>query len=325
MSTVTPGTSESNEIVSNESLHFDYPGSDIILRSRDTHDFRVPKLYIDNSSPVLRRLILQRISNTSDVPNGEEQEPLPVVELPESGATLHSLLTFIFPVAPIVPSTAEKIMELLSVAQKYQMDSVLRHIRSAIAQQDPPFIRPETALHVYFLAQEHGLHQEAVQAARVTLRISMTIEDLGDKLAFPGMTGAYLHELWKYHKRVRNDLRSRVLGSASGVVVLSGFPDGVKGLRCQAPGYSFEQCFPRWLGNYIESIAEAPHLFDPLEFENAWARHLKQIVGSYSRTCSCVDISSQTTRAFWDALTAVVHKAIENVCRSGLTRSHHDN
>ncbi|KAH9174341.1 hypothetical protein EDB89DRAFT_1817437, partial [Lactarius sanguifluus] len=178
---------------------FDFPGSDIVLRSCDSHDFRVLKLYIVICSPVLQTVI-QSVSNTSGVPNGEKQEPLPVVELLENKAILYSLLTFIFPVAPVLPSTTEKVMELLSVAQKYQMDSVMTHIRGAIARQDPPFLRPESALHVYFLAQQYELRQEAVQAARVTLRLLMTIEDLGDKLEFPGPTGAYLHELWKYHQ-----------------------------------------------------------------------------------------------------------------------------
>jgi hypothetical protein len=209
-------------------------------------------------------------------------------------------------------------MELLAVAQKYQMDSVLSHIRGIIARQDPPFIRPETAFHIYFLAQKHELHQEAVQAARVTLRLPMTIEDLGDKLEFPGMTGAYLHELWKYHQRVRTDLKSGVLEFRN-----SGLPDDVKGLRCQSLKTSSRPLsFPRWLDNYIESIAEAPHLFDPIEFENAWARHIKETAVS-SKTCSCVDISSQLIRAFWEALTAVVHRTIEKVRRAGVTRHHH--
>ncbi|KAH9066088.1 hypothetical protein EDB83DRAFT_736931 [Lactarius deliciosus] len=214
---------EPNEVVSDETSHFDYPGSDIVLRTSDSHDFRVPKLNIDICSPILRNLI-RSVSNPPDVPNGA----LPVVELPENKATLYSLLTFIFPVAPVLPPTTEKIMELLAVAQKYQMDSVMTHIRGAIARQDPPFIRPETALHVYFLAQEYELHQEAVQAARVTLRLPMTIESLGDKLDFPGMTGAYLHELWKYHQQVRTDLQSSVLEFKN-----SGLPDDVKeDLRC---------------------------------------------------------------------------------------------
>ena len=93
-------------------------------------------------------------------------------------------------------------MELLAVAQKYQMNSVLSHIRGIIARKKPPFIRPETAHGIYFLAQIYELHEEVVQSARVTLRLPMVIEDLVDKFDFPGMTGAYIYELWGYHKQV---------------------------------------------------------------------------------------------------------------------------
>ena len=54
-------------------------------------------------------------------------------------------------------------MELLAVAEKYEMNSVVSHIRGAIARQNPPFLRPDTAFHIYFLAQQHGLRQEAVE------------------------------------------------------------------------------------------------------------------------------------------------------------------
>ncbi|KAI9436800.1 hypothetical protein BJY52DRAFT_1130320 [Lactarius psammicola] len=311
MSIVPPETPESNEVISDETLHFDFPGPHIILRSCDFHDFRVPKLYIAIYSPVLRELI-QSVSNACDVPNGEEQEPLLVVKLPESKATLHSLLTFIFPVTPILPSTTERIVELLAVAQKYQMDSVLVHIRGAISRQDPPLIRPETALYVYFLAQQYELHQEALQAARVTLRLSMTIEDLGDKLEFPGTTGAYLHELWKYHQQVRTYLKSGLLEFRR-----SGIPDIVQGLYCsKASSYTSGQLL-QWLDKYIESIPEAPHLFDLIEFENVWARHIQQYNNSYSSACSCLSISSQALRTFWEALTAVFHRTVEKVRRTG--------
>ncbi|KAH9174301.1 hypothetical protein EDB89DRAFT_1904510 [Lactarius sanguifluus] len=301
MSIVRPGSPEPNEVVSDVTLHdktlqFDFPGSDIVLRSCNSHDFRVPKLYIDICSPVLRKR-LRSVSQTSD-------GPLPVVELSESKVTTYSLLTFIFPVVPVLPSTTEKTMELLAVAQKYQMESVLTRVRGAISRQDSSFIRPEIALHVYFLAQKYKLHQEALQAARVTLRLSMTIEGLGDKLNFPGMTGAYLHELWKYHQRVRTHLKSGLLEFKN-----SGLPDVVKALRCSIP-YSYSDSFPQWLDDYIGSIAEAPHLFDLIEFESAWARHIQD--NSYtSSKCSCVGISNQVIRTFWGALTAIVHRAIE--------------
>ena len=206
-------------------------------------------------------------------------------------------------------------MELLGVAQKYQMDSVLSHIRGAVSRHDPPLIRPETAVHVYFHAQEYKLHQEVVQAARVTLRLSMTIENLGDKLDFPGMTGAHLHELWKYHVRVRSDLKS-VLSEFRN----SGLPDNVKNLLCTGPAYDQwgnyqpnNKTFPQWLGDYINSIAGAPHLFDIIEFENARTCHM---LANSSTKCPCVGLYSLVRRVFWDALTAVVRRVIENVRRT---------
>ena len=146
------------EVVPDETSHFNYPGSDIVLRSRDSYNFPLPKIVIIICSPVLRDLI-EDVSNTSDVLNGEERE-LPVVEIPESKETLYRLLTFIFPVTPAVPPTAEKIMELLAVAQKYEMNSVMSHIRGAISRQNPPFLHSETAFHIYFLAQQYGRSEE---------------------------------------------------------------------------------------------------------------------------------------------------------------------
>ena len=348
-----------------DTSRFNYPGSDIVLRSRDSYNFPLPQLNIVICSPVLRNLI-ESASNTSDVPNGEEreapslpiverpnyrdipweilyrlitfispitpalpstadkitqvpngEEPLPVVNLPESKEILHSLLTFIFPVTPTLPPTAEKIMELLAVAQKYEMNSVVRHIRGAVSLQDPPFLRSETALHVYFLAQQKGLHQEAVQAARVTLRSPLTIEGLGDKLDFPGMTGAYLHELWKYHEQVRTELKSAVSAFRD-----SGLPDDVKTLLCTSPYHGTSS--PHWLYDYINSVAETPptNLFDLTEFEEVLARHV-QSYGSYG-ACSCATMPSQVKRTFWEALTAVVQRTLEKVRIIGMTTPHRD-
>jgi hypothetical protein len=317
-----PAPETPNEVVADETSHFNYPGSDIVLRSRDSYNFPLPKLYIVLCSPVLQNLI-ESVSNTSDVPNGEES--LPVVDIPESKETLYSLFTFIFPVTPVLPPTADKIIELLAVAQKYEINSVVSHIRGAIALQDPPFLRLETAFHVYFLAQQYGLYQEAVQAARVTLRLPMTIEGLGDKLDFPGMTGAYLHELWKYHGQVRSELKSALVEFRN-----SGFPDDVKSLRCRHPYHSTVTHYPQWLYDYINSIAVTPHLFDLTEFEDVRARHAESISTSYGYgpqdgPCSCATMLSPIKRSFWGALTAVVHRTLEKVRRIRVTTPHRDN
>jgi hypothetical protein len=152
-------------------LLFDYPGADIILRSQDSYHFRVPKTSIINSSPVLGDLIQRSLDSFADV------NALLVVPLPESGEILHFLLTFIFPVTPLIPSTHEEAMELLSVAQKYQMGIALTHIRGSIARQNPLPTRPEPALRIYALAQKHGLRLEALQTARTILRHSASAKN----------------------------------------------------------------------------------------------------------------------------------------------------
>ena len=303
-----------NKVIRDEEIsRFNYPGSDIVLRSRDSYNFPLPKLNILTCSPVLRKLI-ESVSNTSDVPTGEE--PLPVVNIPESKEILYSLLTFIFPVAPALPPTTEKIMELLAVAQKYEMDSVVSHIRGAISRQDPPFLRLDTAFRVYFLAQQYGLHREAVQAARVTLQFPMSIEGLGDELDLPGMTGAYLHELWMYHDQVRSERKSAVREFRD-----TGLPDDMKNLICESPFLS--ACPPQWLYEYLNSVAEAPpgYLFDLTQFEEVWRRHVESHSISYG-ACACATMPSHVRRSFWEALKVVVHRALEKVGRIGVARTH---
>jgi len=77
-------------------------------------------------------------------------------------------------------------MELLSVAQKYQMVSTLDHIRGSIMRQSPLSTQLDAALHMYSLAQEYGLRHEALQAAHdIILKHPMKIEDMVDLVQGP--------------------------------------------------------------------------------------------------------------------------------------------
>jgi hypothetical protein len=145
MSTVPPEASSTTDEPLMD-ISFDYPGADIILRSHDSHQFQVLKTFITSNSPVLGELIRR----TSDSPGDANAEvSLPVVRLPDSGEILRYLLTFIFPVTPVIPSTHEEALELLSVAQKYQMSTVLIHIRGSIARQNPLPTHLEPAPHIF--------------------------------------------------------------------------------------------------------------------------------------------------------------------------------
>ncbi|KAF8262357.1 hypothetical protein EI94DRAFT_712281 [Lactarius quietus] len=145
-----------------ELLLIDDPDADIILRPSDLREFRIVKCDITRVSPVLGDLIRSSTINSSDSSTSSHAEGLPCAQILENGYIISSLLSFILPISPTFPPTTEQIMELLSVAQKYQMNSTLAHIRGAVNSQDPPFIHRETAFHIYFLARRYGLGQEVV-------------------------------------------------------------------------------------------------------------------------------------------------------------------
>jgi len=305
--TLHHGMSGSTAISAEESASrthiLNHPHADIILRSRDSVDFRVAKVYIIDSSPVLAELI-QSPSDHSG-PNiavpAADVTSLPVVQLSDSGEILSSLLTFVIPVTPDLPSTVDDTFELLSTAQKYEMDLVLTRIRDHVAKQKPPLIRDETAFHLYSLAQKYGLRQEADQAARLTLGVPMSVESLEAAGKLDILSGALLHELWRYHQRVRDYLSYDLAGFANlGAGARINF-------RCVKLTSSD---VPMWLHDYIDSIAGDPMLFNRSKFQTALMRH----VSGTPRICiSCTSISSKTIDNFWTALSDVVQHSIENV------------
>ena len=277
---------------------FDYPGADVAIRSRDSRMFRVLKLYVMNSSSVLGELIQAACETSGAAISASAQIRLPEVQISESSAILSSLLSFIFPVTLILPSTLGESMELLSVAKKYEMSSVIAHIRGSLSRQHPHLINPENAFLAYTLAQRYRLWEEATQAARLTLKFVLTIETLEDKLAI--MPGAYLHELWKYHQRVQAELRSNLPSSGASTVL--------KDFKCSQ--HALGTGHPYWIELYIWSIIENPSRFDPIEFQMALARHTAGVGGTYA-CASCIHIQVGTMRTFWTTLATAAHRCME--------------
>lgn len=275
---------------------FDDPDADVVLRSRDFQTFRVLKLYLIRSSTPLGDLIRAAFDTswTGNAANNEMR--LPEVQLNDSGTILSSLLTFIFPIPAVLPSTLEETMELLLAAQKYEMSSVLTHIRGFLALQEPPFIRRENAFLAYSAAQRYGLRKEATQAAQLTLKFNLTIESLDNELR--EIPGPYLHELWKHHKRVRAELSSD-LSAATFSATLTGF-------KCARGD---------WVETYVHTIIGNPSLFDPLEFQMALARHATTIGARFFKNgcLPCAKIPVETIRTFWMTLDAAVHHCMEKV------------
>ena len=295
----SPSTSPPADLAESSQVIFDDPDADVVFRSRDSQAFRVLKLYIIKSSSVLAELI-RDMSDPFDVASSTNaQAQLPEVQLPENSAILTSLFTFVFPLTPALPPTLEGTMELLSVAQKYKMSSTVTHIRGSLSRQNPPFINSENALLAYSLAQEYGLREEAIQAARLTLEVTLTIANLEDNLAI--MPGAYLYELWKYHRRVHAKLRSDLPSSGAG--------EELRGFKCSQHANTGN---PYWIELYIWSILETPTRFDLIEFQMALARHTAGIGGTI-RCASCTNIPVKVMHSFWTTLSAAVHRCMEEV------------
>ncbi|KAH9058208.1 hypothetical protein EDB87DRAFT_1564258 [Lactarius vividus] len=227
----------------------DVSQADIIVRSSDHVDFRTHRLILTTSSPVFKDMF------SLAQPSNDEAVELPEVQLSDRGTILSNLLTFIFPVPPVLPSTLEETMELLSVAQKYEMSSVLTHIRGSLALQDLPFICRENAFLAYSVARRYGLRKEAIQAARLMLKFTPTIESP----EFGVIPGAHIHELWNYYKAVRAQLSSDLFFSGN----VAAFK-ALDSLKCTRRA---------WIQTYVRSIVNSPSLFDPIEFQMALARH----------------------------------------------------
>jgi hypothetical protein len=218
----------------------------------------------------------------------------------------------VFPVTPVLPPTIEQILELLSVAQKFEMATVLVRIRDYIARHGPAINCPETALHVYSLAWKYGLLEEARLAAKETLKFPMTIEDFVDK--FHIISGPALYELWRYRQQALLGL-SVCLSRAS--------PDGntfdskvfqiLSGANLDCAEISQSTEIPLWLHDYLDSVAEDPSCLDLTTFHLALSSHVSPIRLEIDDCGSCKFISGKTIRDFWSALTAAVHESIREV------------
>jgi hypothetical protein len=173
----------------------DMPDANIIVRSSDKAYFRVNKSVLAMSSPFFKDLLSLRQPPDSEIVDG-----LPVIAFPENAGMLDSFISLLYPMAPAIPDSYQKVFALLAVCQKYEMESVQSDIRSAI--KDGTFPAPVRAegFSAYVLASAMGLVPEAENAARLTLDQPMTFDLLGEGLRL--FKGRALCDLIRY--RVEN-------------------------------------------------------------------------------------------------------------------------
>jgi hypothetical protein len=91
---------------------FDVPNADLLIRSSDLVNFRVHKPVLAMASPFFRDLLT--LPQPSD---NEIVEGLPVVRLPEGSELLNSLISILYPIRTVMPSSYEKVSYLFVTCQ----------------------------------------------------------------------------------------------------------------------------------------------------------------------------------------------------------------
>ena len=179
-------------------LCLNVPDANIIIRSSDEVNFRVHKTLLSLASPVFKRLL-------SPQPyDGEFEDGLPVLHLSEDAGLVNSLVSLLYPVAPVIPGSYEKVFALLAACRKYHMSSIQSYIRAEVKRGTFPAPVGVEAFRAYAIASSLGLVPEKESAARLTLGHPMTFESLGDALR--SFKGPVLRDLVRYRKRCRDNL-----------------------------------------------------------------------------------------------------------------------
>jgi len=92
---------------------FDIPDANIIIRSSDLVDFRVHKSVLAMMSPFFKDLL--SLPQPSD---SESVDGFPVVQLPEDSELLNSLVSILYPISTVIPSSYEKVSYLLAAGRR---------------------------------------------------------------------------------------------------------------------------------------------------------------------------------------------------------------
>jgi BTB/POZ domain len=170
------------------------PDANLVLRSADLVDFPVHKSVLAMASPLFRELV-------SLLPDGGVVDGLPVVKLSEDAELLMSLISMLYPVLPVVPSSNDKGFSLLAACQKYEMVTIQSSIHVSCGPCDPS---GSEAFRAYAIASRERLTQQMERAAAYTLEHPLTFEALGEELRL--FEGWALRDLVSFRKRCRDNV-----------------------------------------------------------------------------------------------------------------------
>ncbi|KAH9962476.1 hypothetical protein BJV74DRAFT_787126, partial [Russula compacta] len=135
--------------------------ANLIIRSSDLVNFRIHKSLLAMTSPFFGDLL--SLPQPSDV---ETIDGLPMVQLSEDAELLHSLVSMLYPVDPVIPKSYDKVLYLLAACQKYDMVSVQSSIRAEAGRRGfPSQSSGVNIFSAYAIASSKGLIPEMESTA----------------------------------------------------------------------------------------------------------------------------------------------------------------
>jgi len=209
---------------------FNFDDADLVLRScyPDAIDFRVHRCILAAASPLFR----QMFTLPQAPPDDDDEPPIPVVDVSESGPIVNTLLQFIYPMVDPWIETLDELSEVLAAAVKYDMAVVTETLRKLLVV--PRFVVP-CPTRVYAIASRYELEDEAKVASQHTLSVNVLDCPLSDDLKY--ITAYAYHRLLNLH---------RTRSKAAQEVIESQFPpDNVKCMLCNGTHYGVLLA-PKW-------------------------------------------------------------------------------
>lgn len=238
---------------------FNMRNTDLILQSSDGGSFRVHRSVLTTASPFFDDLFSLTQPDEDEMINGTH-----VIRLPEDKEVLRSLITMMYPIPSLLPDSYNKVLDVLTASQKYDMAAVQSSIRAEVSHKSYPPPTAATAFHTYAIASSQGLIPEMENSARITLDYPMTFESIGDRLGL--FNGRALRDLARFRKRCRDSL----------VLCLESFLD-----YCDGPSKIWRYC-PH--SNLLNSQLRAPDQgFLPRWLRDLILQTIKELKQSYTR------------------------------------------
>ena len=189
--------------------------------------------------------------------DSETVDGLPVVCLSEDAELMRALVTVLYPIPPEIPTSYERVLALLSAAQKYDMAFVLSSIRAEVVRRKLSAPTGAQAFRAFAIASSNKLSPEMGTTARRTLDCPLTFETLGDDLRLFGNSA--LRELAGFRKMCRDNIVSCLelfLDSHKGPsIIWVGCPSS----KAQPPSQVAQSSKPGPLFSFGESQVVRPH------------------------------------------------------------------